>query len=145
MGRFLAGYREAPRCSFGLTGVAKLDFKRDRSGKLHLFEINPRFTLWHHAAAIAGVNIPALVYADLTGAPWPADAYYLINPGTVGEARSRDRRASYMVLDLEARTVALRRVEYDASVPFIAAREAELAPGLGLARLASKLRSLIEI
>jgi predicted phosphodiesterase len=73
------------------------------------------------------------------------DDYYLINPGTVGEPRSRDRRASYMVLDLEARTVALRRVEYDASVPFIAAREAELAPRLGLARLASKLRSLIEI
>jgi D-aspartate ligase len=58
----------------GLTGVAKLDFKRDRSGKLHLFEINPRFTLWHHAAAVAGVNIPALVYADLTGTPRPAAA-----------------------------------------------------------------------
>jgi D-aspartate ligase len=56
----------------GLTGVAKFDFKRDRAGKLHLFEINPRFTLWHHAGAVAGVNIPALVYADLTGAPRPA-------------------------------------------------------------------------
>jgi D-aspartate ligase len=55
----------------GLTGVAKLDFKRDASGKLHLLEINPRFTLWHHAAAVAGLNIPALVYADLTGTPRP--------------------------------------------------------------------------
>jgi predicted ATP-grasp superfamily ATP-dependent carboligase len=55
----------------GLTGVAKLDFKRDPSGKLHLLEINPRFTLWHHAAAVAGLNIPALVYADLTGTPRP--------------------------------------------------------------------------
>ena len=55
-----------------LTGVAKLDFKRDRAGKLHLLEINPRFTLWHHAGALAGVNIPALVYADLTGTPRPA-------------------------------------------------------------------------
>jgi len=55
----------------GLTGVAKLDFKRDRAGKLHLLEINPRFTLWHHAGAVAGVNIPALVYADLTGTPRP--------------------------------------------------------------------------
>jgi D-aspartate ligase len=54
-----------------LTGVAKLDFKRDPAGKLHLLEINPRFTLWHNAAAAAGVNIPALVYADLTGAPRP--------------------------------------------------------------------------
>jgi D-aspartate ligase len=58
----------------GLTGVAKLDFKRDRAGKLHLLEINPRFTLWHHAAAVAGVNIPALVYADLTGTTRPPAA-----------------------------------------------------------------------
>ena len=56
----------------GLTGVAKLDFKRDATGKLHLLEINPRFTLWHHPAAIAGLNIPALVYADLTATPRPA-------------------------------------------------------------------------
>ena len=55
----------------GLTGVAKLDFKRDEAGRLHLLEINPRFTLWHHAGAVAGVNIPALVYADLTGTPRP--------------------------------------------------------------------------
>jgi len=55
----------------GLTGVAKLDFKRDPAGALHLLEINPRFTLWHHPAAVAGVNIPALVYADLTGTPRP--------------------------------------------------------------------------
>jgi D-aspartate ligase len=54
-----------------LTGVAKLDFKRDPRGKLHLLEINPRFNLWHHPGAIAGVNIPALVYADLTGLPRP--------------------------------------------------------------------------
>ena len=56
----------------GLTGVAKLDFKRDEMGALHLLEINPRFTLWHHPAAVAGINIPALVYADLTGTPRPA-------------------------------------------------------------------------
>jgi D-aspartate ligase len=54
-----------------LTGVAKADFKRDERGRLHLLEINPRFTLWHHPAAVAGVNIPELVYADLTGRPRP--------------------------------------------------------------------------
>ncbi len=56
----------------GLTGVAKLDFKRDPQGNLRLLEINPRFNLWHHAGAIAGVNIPALVYADLAGLPRPS-------------------------------------------------------------------------
>jgi D-aspartate ligase len=57
-----------------LTGVAKLDFKRDPQGNLHLLEINPRFNLWHHPGAVAGVNIPALVYADLTGNPRPPTA-----------------------------------------------------------------------
>ena len=56
----------------GLTGVAKADFKRDDRGRLHLLEVNPRFTLWHHPAALAGVNIPALVHADLCGRPRPA-------------------------------------------------------------------------
>ena len=55
-----------------LSGVAKLDFKRDPAGRLRLLEINPRFTLWHHAAAAAGLNIPQLVYADLAGLPRPA-------------------------------------------------------------------------
>jgi D-aspartate ligase len=54
-----------------LTGVAKLDFKRDPRGDLRLLEINPRFNLWHHAGAVAGVNIPALVYADLVGVSRP--------------------------------------------------------------------------
>jgi predicted phosphodiesterase len=73
------------------------------------------------------------------------DAYYLINPGTVGEPRSRDRRASYMVLDLAQQNVALRHVDYDAALPFIATRAAGLAPRLGLATLTNKLRHLFEI
>jgi predicted ATP-grasp superfamily ATP-dependent carboligase len=36
-----------------------------RDGRLYLLEANPRFNLWHHAGAVAGVNLPALVYADL--------------------------------------------------------------------------------
>ena len=58
----------------GLTGVAKLDFKRDEQGALHLLEVNPRFNLWHHPGAIAGVNIPAIVHADLTGRERPPAA-----------------------------------------------------------------------
>ena len=55
-----------------LRGVAKFDLKRDERGALHLLEINPRFNLWHHPGALAGVNLPALVYADLVGLPRPA-------------------------------------------------------------------------
>jgi predicted ATP-grasp superfamily ATP-dependent carboligase len=50
-----------------LRGVAKFDFKRTHAGDLRLLEINPRFSLWAHPGALAGTNIPALVYADLIG------------------------------------------------------------------------------
>lgn len=51
--------------TLGFSGVAKIDFKRDaRSGRLYLLEINPRFNLWHHPGAAAGVSLPALVYRD---------------------------------------------------------------------------------
>lgn len=56
----------------GLRGVAKVDFKRGPDGCLHLLEVNPRFSLWHYAGALGGVNIPATVYADLVGAARPA-------------------------------------------------------------------------
>jgi predicted ATP-grasp superfamily ATP-dependent carboligase len=65
LGRSLVG-------RLGLRGLAKFDFKRDPDGRLHLLEVNPRFTLWHHLGALGGVNLPALVYADLTGSPRPA-------------------------------------------------------------------------
>ncbi|MBP2291672.1 carboxylate--amine ligase [Azospirillum rugosum] len=58
--------------ALGLTGVAKFDFKRAPDGGLHLLEVNPRFNLWHHLGAVAGVNLPALVYADALGLPRPA-------------------------------------------------------------------------
>jgi predicted ATP-grasp superfamily ATP-dependent carboligase len=58
--------------ALGLRGVAKIDFKRDPAGRLWLLEVNPRFNLWHYPGALAGVNLPALVYADLTGQPRPA-------------------------------------------------------------------------
>ena len=54
-----------------LRGVAKFDLKRDADGRLYLLEINARFNLWHHVGARAGVNIPAVVYADLIGAERP--------------------------------------------------------------------------
>jgi len=58
----------------GLRGVAKLDLKRGPDGRLRLLEINPRFNLWHHPGALAGVNLPALVYSDLVGIPRPQAA-----------------------------------------------------------------------
>lgn len=55
----------------GLLGVAKVDVKRDPDGRLWVLEVNPRFNLWHHPGAVAGVNLPALVLADVTGTSRP--------------------------------------------------------------------------
>lgn len=74
----------------GLRGVAKIDFKRDPDGRLHLLEINPRFNLWHLPGALAGVNLPALVWADLTGGPRPATS---VRAGTTW-CRLQDVRAA---------------------------------------------------
>jgi len=47
------------------SGVLKIDLKVDeRDRKLHILEINPRFSLWHHPATLAGTCIPELVYRD---------------------------------------------------------------------------------
>ena len=56
------------------------------------------------------------------------DAQYLINPGTVGQPRNRERRATYIVLDTTRRTAVVRRVEYDISSALAKAREAGLLP-----------------
>ena len=76
----------------GLRGVAKLDFKRDPAGRLWLLEVNPRFNLWHHVGAAAGVNLPAFVWADLVGGPRPVAAR--ARPGMRWCSVDRDRLAA---------------------------------------------------
>lgn len=58
------------------------------------------------------------------------DAYYLVNPGTVGEPRSADRRATYLVLDLGQRIASIRRVDYDMAPALLKSRKAGLLPAL---------------
>ncbi len=51
-----------------LTGVVKIDFKRDPTrDRLYLLEINPRFNLWHYLGALSGVNLPGVAYRHLMG------------------------------------------------------------------------------
>lgn len=60
--------------------------------------------------------------------PVPIDrgARFILNPGSVGQPRDADCRASYGVLDLERRTFAIRRVEYDLAAAQRAVEEAGL-------------------
>lgn len=58
----------AVMADLGIVGVAKLDYKRDpRTGRFYLLEINPRYSLWNHLGAAAGVNLPLLAYRDQAG------------------------------------------------------------------------------
>jgi diadenosine tetraphosphatase ApaH/serine/threonine PP2A family protein phosphatase len=49
------------------------------------------------------------------------DGRWLLNPGSVGQPRDGDPRTAWLLLDLEARRAAFRRVEYD-----VAATQAEI-------------------
>ena len=56
----------------------------------------------------------------------PASMRYVINPGSVGQPRDGDPRASCAVLDTEARTLSILRVAYDVSAAQRKIREAGL-------------------
>jgi predicted phosphodiesterase len=85
----------------------------------------------HHAGIyeFRGGHTASLLESKIKLRP---DAFYLINPGTVGQPRARDRRASYMVVDLAQRTLSLHRVDYDESTSLSATRNAGLAPAYSL-------------
>ena len=53
---------------------------------------------------------------------------YLLNPGTVGEPRTEERRATYLVFDTARRTVGVRRVAYDDATAFAKTRKAGIEP-----------------
>lgn len=77
------------------------------------------------------------VFEYRDGALWPhgtdevhlrEDSYYLINPGTIGEPRTSERRATYLVYDTARQVVSARRIDYDESIPFGKTRRAGIEP-----------------
>jgi len=59
------------------------------------------------------------------------DDVLVVNPGSVGQPRDSDPRASYAVLDLEERSVELRRVEYDVEAVIEEVEESDLPEQIG--------------
>jgi len=55
-------------------------------------------------------------------------ASYLINPGSVGQPRTADPRASFLVLDTARQVVSVHRVAYDAEAALAKTRAAGLMP-----------------
>jgi diadenosine tetraphosphatase ApaH/serine/threonine PP2A family protein phosphatase len=76
-----------------------------------------------------GLQIP---HADIT---FQLDSRCIANPGSVGQPRDRDPRASYAIFDGEAKTWEYHRVPYD--IPAVQARMLEVGlPERHIARLA---------
>jgi predicted phosphodiesterase len=71
-----------------------------------------------------------------------ADTLYLFNPGTIGQPRTAERRATFMVLDMARHTIAIRRVHYDAEAALAKTRRAGLLPSsvTGFAPIRALLR-----
>ena len=72
-----------------------------------------------------------------TGIRISPGAFYLINPGSVGQPRGKDKRATYMVLDLSRSLLAVHHVPYRFDVAQTKTRKAGLAPRLNANRLLS--------
>ena len=92
------------------------------------------------------IPVAFLQAGDRTGRLWPEGGTpdgtvvldggrLLLNPGSVGQPRDGDPRASYLILDTEAGTVTWQRVPYDVAAVGTAMRAAGLP-----ARLADRLR-----
>ncbi len=56
------------------------------------------------------------------------DAVYLVNPGSVGQPRTAERRATCLILDTARQAISVRRIEYDARAAFAKTRAAGLMP-----------------
>ncbi|MHC4415170.1 MAG: metallophosphoesterase family protein [Planctomycetota bacterium] len=54
------------------------------------------------------------------------DRRYICNPGSVGQPRDADPRASFAVLDLDGRTFTVHRIEYDIDAAQLATQQAGL-------------------
>jgi predicted phosphodiesterase len=127
-------------------------------GPVGLYHASPRDPVWEYVLStllvemcldvqarrvcLIGHSHVALSFSRLEGEPATgqtrragaeldvAEGEWLLNPGSVGQPRSKDTRASYMVVDLALRTVSVHRVAYDADAAFAATRQAGLAPAL---------------
>jgi predicted phosphodiesterase len=56
------------------------------------------------------------------------DAWYLVNPGAVGQSRTADPRASYLLLDTARKVVTVHRVDYDLAAAMAKTKRAGLLP-----------------
>jgi predicted phosphodiesterase len=129
-----------------------------REGEVGLYHASPRDPVWEYvlSALLAGLCLDeqrervglighshvALAFARssgelATGEPRRAgseldlaEGEWLLNPGSVGQPRDGDRRAAWLLLDLDAWTASYRRTDYDVAGAAAAIRAAHLPDSL---------------
>jgi len=80
-----------------------------------------------HIPITAHRRMGSVVELSVSRVRWPRDAEsVLVNPGAIGQPRDGDWRASYAIVDLEARTVETIRVRYDLEATIRVMKEAGL-------------------
>lgn len=72
------------------------------------------------------------------------DAWYLVNPGSVGEPRDDDPRASFLVFDSAAGRIHFHRVAYDRAVALAKSRAEGLVPPQRLAWMPPRQREWLK-
>lgn len=133
--------------------------ERRVEGDFTLVHGSPRDPIWEYVTSrpVAAASFPAFstdhclhghthipaVWREVDGAAPPASPHHgatvaldagrtLLNPGSVGQPRDGDPRASYAVIDTEARTMTFRRVGYDIAATQAAMRRHRLPERLVL-------------
>jgi predicted phosphodiesterase len=114
-----------PNATLHLSNLARVDrsFERLTSGTT-----GTRICFFghtHHAVAYEsdGTRASALTGPSLRLSD---DRFYLVNPGSLGQPRDGDRRASYVVYDTSHRSLEFHRIDYDFEAPLARARSAGL-------------------
>lgn len=126
-----AALHPAPNDQYHLSTPARVDAS---FAKLVSGQIDARLCFFGHThqAAVHRSDGQGSSRVSLGDAPARVEldgAYYLVNPGSVGQPRDGDERAAFAVFDDRARTLEFRRVEYDRAACL---RKAEAAGLLAL-------------
>jgi predicted phosphodiesterase len=110
-----AALHPQPNDEYHLTTPARIDASL---AKLVSGEIGARLCFFGHTHQTAVHRADGRTTSHVPHGPAPArveldDAYYLVNPGSVGQPRDGDERAAFAIFDDRAFTLEFRRVEYD--------------------------------
>lgn len=81
-----------------------------------------------HQLGIYEYRDGVLSHCDADTVTLRPDAVYLVNPGTVGQPRYTERRATYVLFDTTCRALSVRRVAYDHETAFRKSLAAGLVP-----------------